>query len=53
MSHRARGVLVGAAVAVAFNAWVQNLRRGHCGIAGDQPAGDRLRAAFDELMHAI
>jgi transposase-like protein len=38
---------------VAGYAFVQNLRRGHYEIAGDQPARDRLRAAFDELMLAI
>ncbi len=42
-----------ARILAAGHAFVQNLRRGHYEIAIDRPAGDRLRAAFDELMLAI
>ena len=42
-----------ARILAAGHAFVQNLRRGHYEIAVDQPAEDRLRAAFDELLLAI
>jgi transposase, IS6 family len=42
-----------ARILAAGHAFVQNLRRGHYEIAVDQPAGERLRAAFDELKFAI
>jgi transposase, IS6 family len=35
------------------HAFVQNLRRGHCAIATDEPTRHRLRLAFDELARAI
>jgi len=41
-----------ARVLAASHAFVQNLRRDHHEIAVDQPAQDRLRAAFDELLPA-
>ena len=42
-----------ARILAAGHAFVQNLRRGHYEIAVDRPAGDRLCAAFDELMLAL
>ena len=42
-----------AGILAVSHAFVQNLRRGHYEIAGDQPAGHRLRAAFEELTLAI
>ena len=36
-------------VVAAGHAFVQNLRRGHYGIANDRPARERVRAGFDEL----
>jgi len=42
-----------ARILAAGHAFVQNLRRGHYEIAGDQAAGHRLRATFEELMLAI
>ena len=42
-----------ARILAAGHALVQNLRRGHYEIAGDHPARDLLRAAFDELTLAI
>ena len=42
-----------ARILAAGHAFVQNLRRGHNEIAVDQPADDRLCAAFDELLLAI
>ena len=42
-----------ARILAAGHAFVQNLRRGYYEIAIDQPARDRLRAAFDELALAI
>ncbi|MEJ7743127.1 MAG: IS6 family transposase [Nocardioidaceae bacterium] len=35
------------------HAFVQNLRRGHYEIGIEKPPGDRLRAAFDELVLAM
>jgi hypothetical protein len=32
---------------------VQNLRRGHYGLAVDEPVQLRLAAAFDELVTAV
>ena len=42
-----------ARILAAGHALVQNLRRGHYEIAVDQPARDRLCAAFNELTDAI
>jgi transposase-like protein len=42
-----------ARILAAGHALVQNLRRGHYGIATDVPARHRLREAFDELVLAI
>lgn len=42
-----------ARILAVGHALVQNLRRGHYEIATDEPACDRLRAAFDELLLAI
>jgi len=42
-----------ARILAAGHAFDQNVRRGHYEIALDQPAVERLRAAFDELMLAI
>ncbi|MBA3800578.1 MAG: DDE-type integrase/transposase/recombinase, partial [Geodermatophilaceae bacterium] len=42
-----------ARILTAGHAFVQNLRRGHYEIAGDQAAGHRLRATFEELTLAI
>jgi transposase-like protein len=42
-----------ARILAAGHALVQNIRRGHYEIAVDQPARNRLRAGFDELMLAI
>jgi transposase, IS6 family len=47
---RTQAIPVGRILA-AGHASVQKLRPGHYEIVGDQSAGDRLRAAFDELMH--
>jgi hypothetical protein len=33
--------------------FVQNLRRGHFGIATDEPAHHRLRIAFEALVRVI
>jgi transposase-like protein len=42
----ARVVLVG-------HAFVQNLRRGHCELAAEEPITRRLPVAFDELALAL
>ena len=42
-----------ARILAAGHAFVQNLRRCHYEMAVDEPAGNRLRAAFDELMLAV
>jgi hypothetical protein len=42
-----------ARVVVAGHAFVQNLRRGHYGLAADEPAQLRIAVAFDELALAI
>jgi DDE domain len=38
-----------ARVTVAWHALVQNVRRGHDGLAVGEPAGRRVAVAFDEL----
>jgi hypothetical protein len=40
-------------VLIAGHALVQNLRRGHDGLAVEEPAIRRLAVAFDELAVAI
>jgi transposase, IS6 family len=42
-----------ARVIVAGHAFVQNLRRGHYGLAVEEPAIRRLTVAFDELALVI
>ena len=42
-----------SAVAIAGRAFVQNLRRGHYGLAGDIPPPQRVAATFTELALAI
>jgi transposase, IS6 family len=42
-----------ARILAAGHAFMQNLRRGHYGIATDVPDRDRLRIAFDDLALAI
>jgi transposase-like protein len=37
----------------AGHAFVQNLRRGHYAITTDLPVHDRVRVAFDELLHHL
>jgi IS6 family transposase len=37
----------------AGHAFVQNLRRGHYAITTDLPVHDRVRVAFDELLHPL
>jgi hypothetical protein len=43
----------GARVVTAGHAFVQNLRRGHCELAIDEPAQLRVAVAFSELAPAI
>ena len=38
-----------ASVIIAGYAFVQNLRRGHCEVAAEEPADRRVAVAFDEL----
>jgi len=45
--------MTGLRVVAAGHAFVQNLRRGHCEIATDQPAGHRLAISFADLAKAI
>ncbi len=40
-------------IIAAGHAFIQNLRRGHYELAVDQPARDKVPAAFTELTHAI
>jgi len=42
-----------ARVIIAGHAFVQNVRRGHYELAGDEPASRRVVVAFDELAMAI
>jgi transposase-like protein len=42
-----------ARVIVAGHAFVQNLRRGHCELAVEEPTNRRLAVAFQELALAI
>jgi IS6 family transposase len=42
-----------AVVIMAGHALVQNLRRGHYELAGEEPANQRVATAFDELALAI
>jgi transposase-like protein len=42
-----------ARVIIAGHALVRNVRRGHCELAVDEPAGRRLATAFQELALAI
>ena len=42
-----------AEVIIAGQAFVQNLRRGHCELAVEEPANRRLTVAFDELALVI
>jgi transposase-like protein len=42
-----------ARVNIAGHAFVQNMRRGHYGLAVEEPVARRLAVAFDELAHAI
>jgi transposase-like protein len=42
-----------ASVIIAGQAFVQNLRRGHCELAAEEPANRRVAVAFDELTMAI
>jgi transposase-like protein len=42
-----------ARVITAGHAFVQNLRRGHCELAREEPATRRLAVAFDGLAMAI
>jgi IS6 family transposase len=42
-----------ASVIVTGHAFVQNVRRGHYGLAVEEPATGRLAAAFEELTVAI
>lgn len=42
-----------AAVIVAGHALVQNLRRGHCELAAEEPENRRLTVGFDELAVAV
>jgi hypothetical protein len=42
-----------ASVIIAGYAFVQNLRRGHCEVAPEEPANRRVAVAFDELTMAI
>jgi IS6 family transposase len=43
----------GARVVIAGHALVQNLRRGHCELAVNEPITLRLKVAFDELALAF
>jgi IS6 family transposase len=40
-------------VVAAGHAFVQNLRRGHDGLATEATARDRVAVAFAELAHAV
>jgi hypothetical protein len=40
-------------VIIAKHAFIQNLRRGHYELAVDEPAGQRVAVALDELASAI
>ena len=42
-----------ARILAAGHAFVQNLRRGHYGIATEVPSRHRLRVAFDDLALTI
>jgi IS6 family transposase len=42
-----------ARVVIAGHAFVQNVRRGHCGLAVEEPGCRRVAVAFDELGVAI
>ena len=42
-----------AAVIAAGHAFIQNLRRGHYELGGDETPKHRLAAAFDELARTI
>jgi len=42
-----------ARVIIAGHALVQNLRRGHYELAGEEPTNRRVAVAFDELVLAI
>jgi len=42
-----------ASVIIGGHAFVQNVRRGHYGLAAEELASRRLAAAFDELAMAI
>ena len=42
-----------ARIVTAGHAFVQNLRRGHYGLATDIPARHRLHAAFDQLAMIV
>jgi transposase-like protein len=42
-----------ARVIIGGHAFVQNVRRGHCELASEEPASRRLAVAFDELAMAI
>jgi IS6 family transposase len=42
-----------ARVIVAGHAFIQNVRRGHCELAAEEPANRRVAVAFDELVLAI
>jgi hypothetical protein len=51
-THRVKR-LATAAVIAAGHAFVQNIRRGHCELAGDSAPALRPEAAFTELARAI
>jgi hypothetical protein len=40
-------------VVLVGHAFVQNLRRGHCELAVEEPANRRLTVAFDELALVV
>jgi hypothetical protein len=40
-------------LSAAGNAFVQNLRRGHCALTVDMSTHDRVRAAFTELAPCL
>jgi hypothetical protein len=45
--------LSSARIVAAGHAFVQNLRRGRDDIVADEPLGDRVRLAFDELVACL
>jgi transposase, IS6 family len=42
-----------ARIVIAGHAFIQNLRRGHYGLAAEEPVNRRLAVAFNELAMAI